>query len=238
MKTQIRFNLNSTPEVRDSEKRIVTFVISDPTEDRHGTVLDIKGWVLDNYKRNGIVGYQHDVYGSFFGSDPDKIIGKGKAFIEGKGADRKLMGEVQFEPAEINELAEKIFQKVMFGTLKATSVGFLPLEKGEFKKVKNEEGAAEEERTVYHYGKRELLEFSIVNIPSNPNAIKRTMELETENLPQEKQAEEEKKEGEEEKPSEKEKQEGSSQKTQESEKKFKKSLELQKQLISLHEHSL
>lgn len=184
MEKQVRFNLHSVPEIRDEEKRIVTFIISDATRDRHGTILDLKGWSLENFKLNGIVGYQHDVYGGMCGTDPDSVIGKGRAFIEGKGDERKLMGEVEFEPANINELAEKIFQKVKFGTLKATSVGFLPLEKGEFKTEKKEDGTDGEE--TYHYGKRELLEFSIVNIPSNPKAVKRTFELEKENLPENK----------------------------------------------------
>lgn len=262
MEKQVRFNLNSTPEIRDEEKRIVTFVISDPTRDRHGTVLDIKGWSLENFKLNGIVGYQHDVYGGMCGTDPDTVIGKGRAFIEGEGKDMKLMGEVEFEPADINELAEKIFKKVKFGTLKATSVGFLPLGKGEFKKEKNKDGIEEE---TYHYGKRELLEFSIVNIPSNPKAVKRTFELEKENLPEKENTPEGKQEPEE-KTKELQKIETKDvigflkgkgcnlqkkdieemvelcrefiKKTPPEEKKFKKRLQLQKHLISLHEHSL
>lgn len=261
MEKQVRFNLHSVPEIRDEEKRIVTFIISDNTRDRHGTVLDIKGWSLENFKLNGIVGYQHDVYGGMCGADPDTVIGKGRAFIEGTGDERKLMGEVEFEPADMNELAEKIFKKVKFGTLKATSVGFLPLEKGEFKKEKREDGTEGEE--TYYYGKRELLEFSIVNIPSNPKAIKRTLELEKENLP-EKEKEVEQKDVEE---------KGELQKIETKdvveflkskgcnllkkdieemvklcreyvekkdvvEKKFKKSLQFQKQRLSLHEHSL
>lgn len=219
MEKQVRFNLHSVPEIRDEEKRIVTFIISDNTRDRHGTVLDIKGWSLENFKLNGIVGYQHDVYGSFWGdSNPDSVIGKGRAFIEGKGDERKLMGEVEFEPAEINELAEKIFQKVKFGTLKATSVGFLPLEKGEFKTEKKEDGTDGEE--TYHYGKRELLEFSIVNIPSNPRAIKRTLEVESVDLPKKEVQEPEEKE----------------EKPEPKEKKFTKSLQFRKRELSLHEH--
>ena len=43
----------------------VEFVISDETRDRHGTVIPIKSWEIKNYNKNGIVGYQHDVYGGW-----------------------------------------------------------------------------------------------------------------------------------------------------------------------------
>lgn len=149
----------------DVEKRTAEFVISDATVDRHGTVLD-SNWDLTNYNRNGIVGYQHEVYGSFFSkSDPDSIIGKSTAEWVGN----ELIGKMEFEPKELNPLAEKIFQKVIFGTLKATSVGFMPTEEGETKTIKE----GEKEKKIFHFGKRELLEWSIVNIPSNPNALVR-----------------------------------------------------------------
>ncbi len=134
-------------------------------------MLDVDGWDLSNYQRNGIVGYQHDVYGGD-NTNPDSVIGIGTAEVRGD----KLIGKVTFEPEDINPLAEKIFRKVQFGTLKATSVGFNPLEEGEWREVREGEGE------VYHYGKRDLLEWSIVNIPSNPSATRSIEEKEKENL--------------------------------------------------------
>ena len=59
------------------ETRTVEFVISDSTRDRHNTVLNQNGWRLDNYMRNPIVGYNHNVYGGFFSyPSPDNVIGK------------------------------------------------------------------------------------------------------------------------------------------------------------------
>lgn len=151
------------------ETRTVEFVISDETRDRHGSVLNIDGWNLDNYKKNPIVGYQHEIYGGWFkDSNPDSIIGTGNVFIEKK----ELIGEVKFEPEKINPLAEKIFQKVLIGTLRATSVGFIPVGKGNY--GKDSEGPGEANETYYYSG-QELLEFSIVNIPSNPKATKRAI---------------------------------------------------------------
>jgi len=153
------------------ETRQIEFVISDESRDRHGTVIPVNKWKLDKFNANGIVGYQHDVYGESFLTkpDPDDVIGIGYAFEE----NGQLIGRVTFEPAEINPKAEKIFQKVLHGTLKATSVGFIETKKGNWGEKDQARGA---ENATYYFGEVELLEFSIVNIPSNANALRRNAE--------------------------------------------------------------
>lgn len=150
--------------------RTIEFIISSSDKDRHGTVLNMKGWNLDNFNANPIVGYQHNVYGHnlCYPDNPDNVLGPGRAYLEGD----KLIGSVTFETKEINPLAEKIFQKVLNGTLRATSVGFL--ETGEGRYGEGEERAGGKQETYYFDG-QELLEFSIVNIPSNPKAVGRSI---------------------------------------------------------------
>lgn len=161
--------LNEEERKAQEDSRTRKFIISTNARDRHGTVLNPKKWNLKNYKKNPIVGYAHDLYGDMCSaSDPDRVIGKGKVYLE----DGNLMGEVTFEPAEINEFADKILKKVDFGTLRATSVGFYETGKGKYGKEKEAEG---EENETFYYAGQELLEFSIVNIPSNPEAVKRSM---------------------------------------------------------------
>ena len=157
-----------TPEIRkaEGEERKVTFVASDSTRDSAGTVLNQDGWDLDRFNKNGVIGYQHKVYGSWADTDnPDNVIGKGRAYVEGG----RLMVDVDFEPKEINELAEKVYQKILFGSLKAVSVGFLPTGDGHW-------GEGEEARKgaspTWYYDGQELLEVSVVNIPANPNAVR------------------------------------------------------------------
>lgn len=152
------------------ETRTVEFIISSADRDRHRTVLNMKGWNLDNFNANPIVGYQHNVYGDNMcsGPNPDDVLGPGRAFLEGD----KLIGAVTFETKDINPLAEKIFRKVLNGTLRATSVGFL--EEGEGKYGEGEERKGGKEETYYFSG-QELLEFSIVNIPSNAKAVGRSI---------------------------------------------------------------
>ena len=163
-----------SPEIRKAEgdERRVTFVASDATRDSAGTVLNQEGWDLTRFNRNGVIGYQHKVYGGWSDTDnPDNVIGKGRAYVEGG----RLMVDVDFEPKEINELAEKVYQKILFGSLKAVSVGFLPVGDGHW-------GEGEESRKgatpTWYYDGQELLEVSVVNIPANANALKRSMEEE------------------------------------------------------------
>ena len=145
----------------DEKTRSVEFVASDESVDSYGTIIPVNNWVLDRFNGNGIIGYQHNLYWS---SDPDNVIGKGTAWVE----DGKLMVRIEFEPKEINELAEKIYQKVLFGSINGVSVGFSELDGGEFKGINGQQ--------VYVFGRCELLEISVVNIPANANALKRYYE--------------------------------------------------------------
>ena len=168
----VRFRTATQSEVRKDETgaRKMTFVASDGTRDSAGTVLNQDGWRLERFNKNGVIGYQHKVYGSWSDTDnPDNVIGKGYAYVK----DGKLLVDVEFEPAEINELAEKIYQKLLFGSLKAVSVGFLPVGRGQWGK---DEEALDGKNPTYYYAGQELLEISVVNIPANPNALKKGLE--------------------------------------------------------------
>lgn len=183
-----RFNSQTRGIPEDvEESRTIEFVISTSKKDRHGTRVLLDRWGLENFNNNGIVGYQHDVYGGGMCTDeenPDKVLGIGKAWADenhivseatGKGA---LIGSVKFEPGDINPLAEKIFRKVLHGTLKSTSVGFTETEEGDFGKGDEAKGKPDQ---TYYYGAQELLEFSIVNLPSNTDARVRALRDQTAN---------------------------------------------------------
>lgn len=154
------------------EDRRIPFVLSTYTKDRHGTVLNQNGWELDNYRLNPVVAYQHNLSGNLCQApDPDFIIGKSvKIDCEGFGQDKKLVAEAEFEPPEINALAEKVFRKLIYGSLSRTSVGFVETIKGCFGPGDERAGFPNE---TYYFGGQELLEWSVVNIPSNPDAGKR-----------------------------------------------------------------
>lgn len=152
----------------DVEKtRYIEFIASDNSRDSYKTVLPVDKWDLDRFNKNGVIGYQHALY---YSTNPDMVIGSGKAFVE----DEKLIIGITFEPAELNPIAEKLFRKVLHGTIKAVSVGFDP--KGEGAWGVGDEAAGKQNQT-YYFGGQELLEVSVVHIPANKNAVKRAAEM-------------------------------------------------------------
>jgi len=166
------------------DTRTVEFVISTSDKDRHNSIINTASWDLENYNRNPIVGYQHNVYGGGIchKADPDDIIGSSRVFEE----NGKLIGEVTFEPAEENALAEKIFRKVLRGTMRSASVGFMPKtdEKGRDGQWGSKEDGEDRNgvNPTFRYNDgQELIEWSVVNIPSNPKAQVKALRSEVAN---------------------------------------------------------
>jgi HK97 family phage prohead protease len=149
-------------QLRDAGEGTAEFVISEPTVDRHGTIIKAEGWELENYKMNPVVLYNHNSHSD----NPDNVIGTGEVWME----EGQLVGRVTFEPEEVNPLSAKIEKKVKRGTLRAVSVGFIP-KKGHW--GKREQGESED---IFYFDQQELLEFSIVDIPSLPSAVKKSFE--------------------------------------------------------------
>src|SRR6478609_1731797 len=164
----------------DIEKtRTVRFTISTSAKDRHGTVLNMEGWQLDNFNRNPIVGYQHNVYGDNMCSapNPDDVIAKANAWMDTYKGSRVLMSKATFEPADLNPMAEKVFRKIIFGSLNSSSTGVLP--NGPLKKeyVKNDQGDITD--YTINFPGQTLVEWSVVNIPADPEALKRSLKSHT-----------------------------------------------------------
>ena len=153
-------------EAPQGEDRRMTFVASDETRDSYGTVLPVSEWDLERYNNNGIVGYAHNLYGSY-DADPDYVIGRGHAYVKGS----ELLVDIEFEPEGTNEIADKVWRKLQFGSLNGVSVGFSAqgAHWGE-----GEEAENGSKPTLYYTG-LELLEVSVVTIPANPNAVRRSI---------------------------------------------------------------
>jgi len=144
---------------KNKENREIEFVISTEAPDTYGTVFKISGWDLKRYENNPIVFYAHKTYSD----NPDMVIGTSTVRIE----DNQLIAVARFESAEINPVAEKVFQKILAGTLRMASVGANPT-KGHWGDEK-----LNEDRDLIYFDEQELLEWSIVPIGSNPEALKR-----------------------------------------------------------------
>lgn len=144
---------------KNKENREAEFVISTEAPDTYGTVFKISGWDLKRYENNPIVFYAHKSNSD----NPDMIIGTSTVRIE----DNQLIAVVRFESAEINPVAEKVFQKIQAGTLRMASIGANP-KKGHWGDEK-----LGEDRDVIYFDETELLEWSVVPLGSNPEALKR-----------------------------------------------------------------
>jgi hypothetical protein len=143
------------------ESRKMKFIISTGAKDRGKEIINMDNWSFDNYKANPIVGYQHAIHGSYFSDpNPDMVIGKSNVSVDLFNNKKVIVAEAEFEPADINPVADKILKKLVFGSLNAASVGILPT------------GNGKTEKGVYYYDGQELLEWSVVNIPMNQEAVK------------------------------------------------------------------
>lgn len=125
------------------------FKISTDGIDRDKDVISIDGWDVTSYKQNPVVLFGHDYH-----SLP---VGKSISIVSGK---KSLDAEVEFASAEIYPFAETVRRMVAGGFLNAASVGFKP------KKY-----AYNEERRGVDVLESELLEWSIVPVPANPECL-------------------------------------------------------------------
>lgn len=137
------------------DERTLQFVISTGAVDRDGDTIDPSGWVLDQYTKNPVVLFGHD-------SSEPPIATAIATWVEGG----KLKSRAKFPTAEEHAFGNMIYRLYAGGYMKATSVGFAPKEY----KI-NEERPGSMWGPCMDFLKQELLEYSAVSIPANPEAL-------------------------------------------------------------------
>jgi HK97 family phage prohead protease len=172
----VRRQVDFTVRAVDEERRAVDFVFSTNSIDSQGDVVE-QFWDLDRYKRNPVILYGHNRVGFLgpFNQEATLPIGRGETVkVTGGG----LVGTVVFATAEQNPMADKVFQLVKGGFINAGSVGFRP---GRILREQMPDG-----RELFRLGSadapNELWEFSIVPIPANPDAVRKHVEFEHQQL--------------------------------------------------------
>lgn len=141
----IYFKVTST----DDEKYIVRGVFSTQEVDRHGEVVDQKGWKLDEYLQNPVVLWAHDHYSPAIGQ-----------MIElGYDENGNLAGAVKFAVEEY-DFAKTIFNLYKGRYVRAFSAGF-----------RNDRYEVDEENGVIILKENTLYEMSAVNVPANAMAL-------------------------------------------------------------------
>jgi HK97 family phage prohead protease len=145
-------------KVLDEKQRIVDFIISTEAIDRMGDRIFVDGWDLSAFKKNPIVLFAHDS-----NSPP---IGRAVS-IKRDLKKSQLKSRAEFMTSDISPFADSIFKMIVGGFLKATSVGFMPIEF----EISEEEERMDGPFRGIDFVKSELMEFSIVPIPANREAV-------------------------------------------------------------------
>ena len=142
----------------DDDERSSTELISTANADRDNEILLPKGAVLEHYKKNPQVLWAHD-----YRQPP---IGKA-AWVKKDTAAGGLLAKTMYATTAF---AEEIWTLVKGKFLPARSVGFIPIESHE---PDEKEIARHPERAGVRrvYDKWELLEYSVVPVPSNRQAL-------------------------------------------------------------------
>ena len=148
--TVVKFSTFDLQNVKDVD-RSVTFTLSTKDVDRDNDTIDQDGWVLEHYLSNPVVLWGHN-----YSSTP---IGRATQVFQ---SSKSLRATDEFMPKDLNPFADSIFQMVKGGWLKTVSVGFKALE-GDMSEARG--GFA------FDFTKQELMEHSVVPVPSNPMAL-------------------------------------------------------------------
>ena len=141
----------------DEKEMTMTAAISSDTMDRTREVLDPEGIDLTNYRKNPVVLWAHD-----YSLPP---IGKA---IWVKRDGKNILSKMKFASTDF---AQEIFQLYKEGILKAFSVGFIPKQTEYAKYNPDEDPDKAKKKPRATYKKWELLEYSAVPVPANPDAI-------------------------------------------------------------------
>lgn len=143
------------------EKKSFKFKLSVQTPDRSNDIVAVAGIKLNNYMENPVVLFNHQQELLPIGTGDD---------LEVQGD--VLFGEVTFH--EATQLSKDVATLVEQGVLRAVSIGFLPL------KVETYPITEEMRKTGSYYPytntvrviqESELIEFSIVAVPANQEAL-------------------------------------------------------------------
>jgi len=143
----------------------VWFRASTPAVDRYGEIVISTGIKMESYLKNPVFGWGHGVYGGI----KDNFIGK---VVDYEVSSEALDIEVEFIPdagKNPDGSGYGYLDMVKGGFLNAVSIGF----KGIMEHVEELKGLG----PVRIWDETELLEVSLVGIPANPEAVRKSLDL-------------------------------------------------------------
>jgi HK97 family phage prohead protease len=149
----LRKQFSGVRKAIDMERRAVDFVVSTGAVDRDGDTIDPRGFQLEAYRQNPVVLFAHDI------SQPP--VARAES-IESDG--QALRSQAVFASRETYPFADTIFRLLADGFLNAASVGFIPRQ---FSFSDDDERGL----LAMDITQADLMEFSVVPVPSNPEAL-------------------------------------------------------------------
>jgi len=147
------YNLDPIKSIEDTADGLtVDFVISTDTVDRSGDSIAADGWELDNYRKNPVILWAHNYSQAPVAKSLSETISAGK-----------LMSKAQFAPRDLSDFGYMVGQMYSKGFMNAVSVGFRGLE-WSFSTDKSRPYGID-------FTSQELMEYSTVPVPCNPDAL-------------------------------------------------------------------
>lgn len=139
----------------DRAKREIRFVASRQEVNRDGEVILTQGISTANYRKNPVLLARHDHTFNL-----GKVDALAVERVDGADA---LIGMATVLPPGVSPEADQAYQMILAGALNGVSIGFLPLETDEKPILPGQKG-----RT---FRKVDLLEISVVSLPSCPSCV-------------------------------------------------------------------
>jgi phage head maturation protease len=168
-KTELLWWQGGLDRVLKAGPDIFTFTISTPTVDRYEDVVTPEGMVNTAFRSNNVVLWQHDHTKHIGNSIAERII-----------PGIRVEADMDFDTANDQDgLAAMVKGKVADGRIRATSIGFRPLNyEMRYETAETNSGKTQDIWTGgFTFHEWELLEWSIVSIPANPDAVRRAFGL-------------------------------------------------------------
>jgi HK97 family phage prohead protease len=148
-------------EIDEAARIIRGVTASTEALDSHGTIIRAAGWQLDRFAKNPVLLWAHSASSRGAGVQPEDVLGTvGSTEVKGN----RLITDLHFSPKGLNPKADLVFEQMRVGIIKGVSVGFMP------RKYHFEKAAGSDEDTMI-IDEQELVELSVVPIPSNPETL-------------------------------------------------------------------
>lgn len=142
----------------DFGSNIIQFVASTDGVKRDGNEILNSGWHFENFSRNPVFLYCHDYHSLPIGKHVDWRVDKGPS------GENVLRIWSQFCSRELYEFADRVRQMYVEGYLRAGSIGWIPLK---HEAIRDPDGYIK----GFRFLENDLLEFSAVPVPADPNAL-------------------------------------------------------------------